>query len=91
MKEELKTIEVARIYESQGYFHEAFEIYAFLDERETSVEVKAGLKRVEHRKNDGQMPIVPDKNISMLCQEWLRLVMIEHRLDTVKKIKSRSL
>jgi len=91
MNQELKTIEVAGIYESQGYFQEAFEIYSFLDDRETSVEVRAGLKRMEERKNDEEKRCVPEQDISRLYQEWLKLVMIEHRLDTFKKIKSRFL
>jgi len=95
MNQELKTLEVARIYESQGYFEDALEIYSFLDGQETCVEVKAGLKRMkermEERIEDGEQKSLPYEKISRLYQEWLELMILKQRLNNFKKIKSRSL
>ena len=95
MNQELKTLEVARIYESQGYFEEALEIYSFLDGRETCAEVKAGLKRMkermEERIEDGEQKSLPYEKISRLYQEWLGLMILKQRFNNFKKIKSRSL
>ncbi len=87
MKQELKTLEVARIYESQGYFEEALEIYSFLDGCETSTEVKAGLKRMGEKMEDKGQSRLPEINISRLYQEWLGLMILEFRLDNFKKLK----
>ena len=46
MSDELKTLELAKVYENQGYYEEAFEIYSFLDLKESSNEIKAGLERM---------------------------------------------
>lgn len=88
MKQELKTLEVARIYENQGYFEEAMEIYSFLDDRETSDEVRAGLKRMAEKVEDKDPGILSENRISRLSQEWLGLMILERRLDNFKKIKS---
>lgn len=87
MKQELKTLEVARIYESQGYFEEAMEIYSFLDGREASAEVKDGLRRMGEKMEDKGQGSLPEKNISRLYQEWLGLMILEFRLDNFKKLK----
>ncbi len=54
MNQDIKTLELARIYESQGYFRTAHKIYSFLDEQKTSNEIRAGLKRCEKRKTTDQ-------------------------------------
>ena len=91
MNQELKTLEVARIYESQGYFEEALEIYSFLESRKPSDEVKADLKRMEKRMEDKDKNLHPQEKISGLYQEWLALMILKHRLDNLKKLKSRRL
>ncbi len=90
MKQELKTLEVARIYESQGYYEEAKEIYSFLDDQKTSDEVRAGLKRIGERMEDKDPASLSENKISRLYQEWLGLMILERRLDNFKKIKSHS-
>ncbi len=91
MNQELKTLEVAGIYESQGYFEEALEIYSFLDGQETSVEVRAGLQRMRERMEDKGQKSLSEENISRLYQEWLGLMILKQRLDNFKKIKFPSL
>ena len=45
----LKTLELARIYESQGHFRDAYDIYSFLDRQSGSPETAAGLARMKSR------------------------------------------
>lgn len=88
MTQELKTLELARIYESQGYNKDAFEIYSFLDTKETSNEIKAGLKRMEKRMEDKEQEMQSEENISRLLKKWMTLMVLEQRLNHLKKIKS---
>ncbi|MBC2705863.1 hypothetical protein [Desulfobacula sp.] len=91
MSQELKTLEFAKIYESQGYYKDAFEIYLFLDAKETSNEIKAGLNRMEKRMEEEGQEIHSEENISGLFEKWLMLLVLKQRLDTFKKIKARRL
>lgn len=99
MSKDMQTLELARIYERQGYYKEAFGIYSFLSMQETdkqasSAEIAAGLKRMEKKmENEGHevQGAYPEENISRLCEKWLRLMILKHRLDNFKKIKSRLL
>ncbi|MBT3177715.1 MAG: hypothetical protein HOG03_14185 [Desulfobacula sp.] len=86
MNHELKTLEIAKIYESQGYFEEALKIYSFLDGRKTSFEIRAGLERTTKRADDKSQGCHPEENISRLYQEWLELMVLKHRLDNFKKL-----
>ena len=95
MSENMKTVELAKIYENQGYYKEALEIYSFLDKEQTSDAVKAGLKRMKKKMEDK----IPDsgfkestfkeKKISMLFEKWLNLMMLKQKLINFKRIKSR--
>ncbi len=89
MKQELKTLEVARIYESQGYFEEALEIYSFLDENESSDEVTDNLKRLGEMIKNQESDNPPEEKLSTLYKEWLNLMILEQRFENFKKIKSR--
>jgi len=97
MDYDIKTLELARIYESQGYFRTAYKIYAFLDKQKSSNEIRAGLKRCDKKMTLDQ-PLddnaihaqpVPEKKISALLEKWLMLMVLQRRLSTYKKIKAR--
>jgi hypothetical protein len=49
MNQDIKTIELAKVYENQGYFQDALDIYTFLDGKETSSSIQAAIKRMEKR------------------------------------------
>ncbi len=90
-----KTVELAKVYENQGHYKEALEIYSFLDKEQTSDVVKAGLKRMgkkmeeEISDSDFTQNISKEKKISMLFEKWLNLMILEQRLINFKKMKSR--
>jgi len=95
MNQDMKTVELAKVYENQGYYKDALEIYSFLDKEKTSDEIKAGLKRMEKKikeeipDSDFTKNISKEKKISMLFERWLNLVILKQRLINFKKIKSR--
>jgi len=87
MSQELKTLELARIYESQGYYKDAFEIYSFLNIKTSSDEIKAGLKRMEKRLENKGQKTYSKENLFRLFEKWMILMVLEHRLNNLKKIK----
>ena len=97
MSEDMKTVELAKVYEDQGYYKEALEIYSFLYKEQTSDAVKEGLKRMgkkmeeEISDSDFTQNISKEKKISMLFEKWLNLMILEQRLINFKKMKSRLL
>ena len=45
----LRTLELARIYESQGHFQDAHDIYEYLDSQDSTPETAASLSRLKTR------------------------------------------
>lgn len=89
MKQDIGTLELARLYERQGYYKEALEIYLHIDSRETSGEIQAGVARMNKKLRDiGEQPH-PEEKISFLLEKWLMLIVLRHRLDNFTKIKKR--
>ncbi|MCP3873691.1 MAG: hypothetical protein GY699_11115 [Desulfobacteraceae bacterium] len=91
MTDDIQTLELAKIYESQGFFKDALNIYSALDIQDSSNETKAGLKRMEKEmENEGQEGHAnPEKKISKLFEKWLMLMVLKQRLNNFKKIKVR--
>ena len=56
MNRNINTLELARIYESQGHFQDALEIYTALDNREPSELTTAGLNRMKRRLDSAPHP-----------------------------------
>jgi hypothetical protein len=95
MNQDIKTLELAKVYENQGYHKEAFEIYSFLNCEQDSDAVQEGLKRMEKKieeepnYSDLQETISSKKKISLLLEKWLNLMILKQRLVNFKKIKAR--
>lgn len=91
MNQDMKTVELAKVYENQGYYKEALEIYSFLDREQTSDVIKAGLKRMGKKMEeeisdfDVTKNISKGKKISMLFERWLNLMILKQRLITLRK------
>ena len=88
MTQDIKTLELARIYENQGYYKDAFEIYSFLNEQGTTAEIQAGLNRMEKKMENENKDAHP-KKIAALFEKWLMLMVLKQRLGNFIKIKSR--
>ncbi len=95
MNQDIKTFELAKVYENQGYYKEAFEIYSFLNKEQASHEIQAGLKRMEQKINEENQDFDLKKSkskvekISMLWEKWLNLMILKQRLNNFKRIKAR--
>ncbi|MCK5162704.1 MAG: hypothetical protein KAQ72_03255 [Desulfobacula sp.] len=89
MNNELETLELAKVYESQGYYKDALKIYSLLDANQTSNEIKDGLERMETKMKEQGNMFHPEENISRLFEKWLMLMVLKQRLDNFKKIKLR--
>ena len=90
MSPEYDTIELARIYESQGYFQDALDIYARLNReaRSQDPEIRAAVSRMEQtlaRKTDAHDP---EKRAAKSLEQWIRLLILEKRLHQFKTIQS---
>ena len=88
MNQTIKTLELAKLYESQGYFTEALEIYQALkdnDSDDAAKEVTAGLRRMEQKIRDPENRSRSGHRISSLLEQWLRLMILKYRLNNFKK------
>ncbi len=88
----IKTIELAKIYENQGFCRKALEIYRELAAQgNDSDQVESALERLESMVEDQTCGTGSEhaEKISALLEKWLRLMVLQQRLDNFKKIKSR--
>ena len=79
MTSNIKTLELAKLYEQQGYYKDALDIYLYLDEQNTGTEFQEGIKRLEPKITESGDET--SEKISGLCEEWVRLLIMRFRLD----------
>jgi hypothetical protein len=79
MTSNIKTLELAKLYEQQGYYKDALDIYLYLDEQNTGTELQEGIKRLEAQMTESGDET--SEKISGLCEEWVRLLIMRFRLD----------
>lgn len=94
MTQEFTTLELAKIYQRQGYYQDAFEIYSILDAQESTAETREGLRQLESKleseeKNMAEEEPQSEKKIYRLVEKWLRMMVLKKRLGDVKKMKAR--
>ncbi len=97
MSQEFNTLVLARIYEGQGYFQDAFDMYQALSDEEGQTddpamgqEINAGLKRMASAlEKKALQPLVhTEKGIDLLVEQWFTLLMLQKRVNLMKQIKS---
>lgn len=93
MDEEVKTVELAKLYEKQAYYDDALRVYeALAGDDESNPEIQAAIERIR-----SLMPVACDNpakevsrtKIAALCEKWLRLVILKHRFHNFRNIKAR--
>ncbi len=100
MNEEFNTVELARVYEDQGHFREALDIYKGLggsgQDGLTDSEISRAVERLETAlENSASQPKSPldvgesGKRIEHLLEQWLRLLILRKRLSLFQKIRAR--
>jgi len=87
MNQDIRTLELDRLYERQGYYKDALETYLHLDGQKTESEVQAGIKRMNKKIEDAGP--CPEEKISFLFEKWLMLMVLRHRFDHFIKIRKR--
>ena len=97
----IKTLELARIYESQGHYQEALDMYAYLDTRQSSREITAGLNRMKAQINTPtkSLPNVsfdrineaPGHRVEALVTAWLDMIVLEDRLNRLNRINPKAM
>ncbi len=104
MDQEYKTLELAKAYERQGYYHDALDIYDSLNEtyRGADQDIQAGCTRLKkilekagpagsystekgRKPGENQM----EDRLAKKMEEWLRLLILQKRLGTFKRIQAR--
>lgn len=93
MSPEYDTIELARIYESQGYFQDALDIYARLNReaRSQDPEIRAAVSRMEKTLARKTGAHDPEKRAAKRLEQWVRLLVLEKRLHRFKTIRSSAI
>ncbi len=100
MSQEFNTLELARIYERQGYFQDAFDMYQALsteslheENPERGQKINSGLKRMasalENQAMESLAIAAPEKRIDILLEQWLILLMLQKRVDLMKQVTRR--
>lgn len=82
---------MARLLEKQSHYRDALEIYqALAAENQADPEIQAAVARVQglvdSKPDDGR-----DKGarIAVLCEKWIRLIILKHRFHNFLAIRSR--
>jgi len=89
MNQDIRTLELAKLYERQGYYMDALETYSYLEDQKTGPEIQAGIKRMAKKMEDAGLQTCSEENISVLFEKWLMLMVLRHRLDNFIKIRKR--
>ena len=98
MGHDIRTLELARLYESQGYYAQAHTIYAHLHQSAPSREISAGLNRTEkridtagrHQSGEKEVltrtnPLSVPASLPEKLQDWVRLMVLEDQMGKLEK------
>jgi hypothetical protein len=105
MKQCFNTFELASVYESQGYFQDALEMYQAMEKESQGrdPELNAAVSRMElaiqnqpkefdkalEQNLEQNLSTMPEKRIERLLEQWLMLMVLQKRLNVFKRIKTR--
>ena len=103
MGSDYNTLELARIYENQGYLEDALAVYTALDEaaRGHDLEVRAGCQRMAKALNTAPESAAPalaeddslaaaQARVRALVADWVQLIVMERRLSQLNQIRDRA-
>ena len=89
MNQDIQTIELAKTYEDQGHYKDAYEIYLALDREQSTKETQDGLNRTQSMFENDKKGNQAEKRISALLEKWLKLMVLKQRLRNFERIKAR--
>ena len=86
MEQKYHTLELARLYENQGYYRQAYENYSsLLAEDENNVELSKAVQRMKSKLKNLDNG---EKIIEKLFEEWISLLILKKKLamfETIQK------
>ncbi len=80
------TRELAKAYETQGYYQDALDIYIRLDRENT--DVLAACRRLETLLAEKE-PIRSETRLTALIEDWVKLWWTTHHLTTMDNLMSQ--
>ncbi|MCG8566280.1 MAG: hypothetical protein MI747_14480 [Desulfobacterales bacterium] len=96
MESDYNTLELARIYENQGYFEDALSVYTALDAsaQGQDLEIHAACQRMTKALGmDAQEGPLESQDaqgrVKGLMEQWMELLVAEQRLRVFQDIKNR--
>ena len=93
MSPEYRTKTLANVYENQGHFQDALDIYRELDQESSGDDagLKAACRRLEAAlaASGDETAAGPEDRAAHLLEQWLRLLILEKRLGQFEKIQAR--
>jgi hypothetical protein len=89
MSQDIRTLELARMYERQGYYKDALEIYSHLHDQKTGKEIQAGINRMNEKLEKAGLEPLPEEKTALNFEKWLMLLILRHRLNNFIKIRKR--
>jgi hypothetical protein len=82
------TVTMARVFEDQGHWEKAAEIYRYLLEQEPErIDIADALAEVEKRLDKGITKNADD--LSPLIREWIHLMFRYRRLQKLRQLKNQ--
>lgn len=84
------TRELAKTYETQGYYQDALDIYTQLDEKfqGNDTDVAAACRRVETLLAE-ENPVNRTVRLTALIENWLKLMWSTHHLTTLDNLMTQ--
>ncbi len=97
MTDEFKTVELARVYENQGWHKEALDIYQYLEAEAEDTTLKSDMAQaclrikaaLEAGPAGNPEAGVPENRMEDLLEQWVKLLILEKRLEMFEKIRAR--
>ncbi len=91
MNTEFKTLELAKLFESQGHYQDALEIYESLAQTDDDPDISDACKRLRGLtgSSEKQFGEGSSQHMAGLLETWLRLLILKKRLGLYRKITSR--
>ena len=92
MNTEFRTLELARLFESQGHYQDALEIYESLAQSDDDPEIAEACERLAALAGDTTEKEVEKESSQAMAERletWLRLLILKKRLGLYKRITAR--
>ncbi|MCP4022810.1 MAG: hypothetical protein GY729_13280 [Desulfobacteraceae bacterium] len=88
MSQNFNTLELARIYESQGYIKDAFEMYQTLNKTSDTNEIRSAVKRLGKRIFQYNEKNSVASRVSERFKDYLELLILEKKIVAMTQFQN---